>query len=241
MIKKMLGILIILIIILSSIFILYEISKSRKFQFFGIIINKVNTTDKVVALTFDDGPEKFYTDKILDILSNYNIKATFYLIGNSIENNPEETLKIVKAGHDIGNHTYSHQRLVLKSWNFVKNEIDKTDKLIKQIGYNREITFRPPNCKKLLVLPYYLWKNNRKTITWNLEPDSIDKIRQNPGDMVKYIDENIKPGSIILMHVMNKNREASLDSIISIIQILKNKGYSFLTVTELIDKYSKRN
>jgi chitin deacetylase len=225
----------ILIIVVSLGF--YKISDSREFQFFGVIISRFITPDKVVALTFDDGPSKIFTDRILNILSNENVKATFYLTGNGIKDDFDDAKKIVKAGHDIGNHTYSHKRMALKSWNFVKSEIENTEKLIRELGYIGEITFRPPHCKKLLILPYYLNKVNKKTITWNLEPDSIDKISENSNEMVKYVLKNIEPGSIILMHVMYKSREASICALPQIIQKLKKRGYSFLTITELLNKY----
>ncbi len=123
----------------------------------------VETNQKVVALTFDDGPTK-KVDSILAMLNKYDVKATFFLIGNEIEKNQEEAIKIVEAGHQVGNHTYSHQRMVFKSPSFIKEEIEKTDDIIKSIGYEGEIDFRPPNGKKLAALPYYLDKNKKKLL-----------------------------------------------------------------------------
>ncbi len=107
---------------------------ARKFQLFGGITDQVETKQKVVALTFDDGPTK-NVDKILPLLDQYHVKATFFLIGNEIEKNPVEAKKIVSAGHQIGNHTYSHQRMVFKSPSYIKAEIEKTDKLIREAGF----------------------------------------------------------------------------------------------------------
>jgi peptidoglycan-N-acetylglucosamine deacetylase len=90
------------------------------------------------------------------LLNDHDIKATFFLIGNEIEKNQEEAKAIVNEGHQIGNHTYSHQRMIFKSPLFIKEEIEKTDELIRHGGYKGEIDFRPPNGKKIVGLPYYL-------------------------------------------------------------------------------------
>ncbi len=139
----------------------YKIMNARTFQFFGGLTSQVSTGDKVVAITFDDGPTKNVED-ILPILEKYNAKATFFLIGNEMEKNPEEAKKIAMAGHQIGNHTYSHQRMVLKFPSFIKKEIDQTNELIEEAGYKGEIDFRPPNGKKLIGLPYYLHRQKNR-------------------------------------------------------------------------------
>src|SRR5215217_1924543 len=89
---------------------LFQISKSRTFQFFGKIYPRVETSQKVVALTFDDGPGAERTDEILKILADENVKATFFVIGADIEKNPGQLEKIIAAGHEIGNHTFNHER-----------------------------------------------------------------------------------------------------------------------------------
>ncbi|MEH7374566.1 polysaccharide deacetylase family protein, partial [Neobacillus drentensis] len=188
------GILLVFLLLLGT----YKLMNSRTFQLFGGLTDQVKTDQKVVALTFDDGPTK-NVEKILPLLQQYHVKATFFLIGNEIEKNPVEAKKIVSAGHQIGNHTYSHQRLVFKSPSYIKEEIKKTDKLIREAGYKGQIDFRPPNGKKLVGLPYYLYKNNRDTITWSLEPDTY---YTSTTDKVSYVKKHVKPGSIILIHPM---------------------------------------
>ncbi len=216
-------------------FACYELMNSRNFQLFGRIysMNKVN--EKVAALTFDDGPLPVYTDKILTILSKENVKGTFYLTGNEIKSDRNDALKIVLAGHEIGNHSYSHKRMIFRSWNFIKTEIEATDSLIKSIGYNKITTFRPPYCKKLFLLPLYMAMNNRITITCNIEPDSDSALSSNSLKMVDYVSEHIQPGSIILFHVMNKSRSESLNAVEPVIRSLKSKGYSFVTVSRLME------
>ncbi|WP_423408994.1 polysaccharide deacetylase family protein [Heyndrickxia sp. MSNUG] len=208
---------------------LFKVTKLRTFQFFGDLTYKAETEDKVIALTFDDGPTK-NVDQLLPLLDKYKVKATFFLIGKDIEKHPEEAEKLVEAGHQIGNHTYSHERMVLKSPSFIQEEIEKTDALIRKAGYKGEIDFRPPYGKKLIGLPYYLVKHNRETIMWTLEPETY---YANAEDKVKNVLDNIKPGSIILLHPMYDQTDGTIQVIEEILQELTKEGYAFVTVDEL--------
>nr|WP_246517438.1 polysaccharide deacetylase family protein [Clostridium aciditolerans] len=228
----------IFIVFLLTSFGTYKIMNSRSFQFFGGIVSRVNTKEKVVALTFDDGPSK-KVDKILSILNEENIKATFFLIGSEIDKYPDEAKKLVVSGQEIGNHTYSHNRMVFKSPSYIKKEIEDTDRLIRKIGYKDTIQFRPPNGKKLILLPYYLEQNNRKTILWDLEPNSYPEINSDSDKIVKYVLDNAKPGSIILLHPMYDEKDITINSIKGIIEGLKKKGYTFKTVNQLLEMEKK--
>ncbi|WP_050183483.1 polysaccharide deacetylase family protein [Domibacillus robiginosus] len=203
----------------------YKLMNARDFQLFGGLTNHIETQQKVVALTFDDGPTK-KADDILPLLKQYNAKATFFLIGNEIKKNPEEAKKIAAAGHQIGNHSYSHQRMILKSYSFIKEEIERTDQLIRKIGYEDEIDFRPPNGKKILMLPFYLNRHNRDTITWSIEPDRA-------ANKVRFVEKNIENGSIILLHPMYDETGKELKVIKEILHSLTEEGYTFVTVNDL--------
>ncbi|MGG1676969.1 polysaccharide deacetylase family protein [Neobacillus sp. NRS-1170] len=227
--KKMILSIGLVICIILLLFGTYKLMNSRTFQLFGDLTYKVDTNQKVVALTFDDGPTK-NVEQILPLLDKYHAKATFFLIGGEIEKFPEDAAKIAKAGHQVGNHTYSHNRMVFKSPSYIKKEIEKTDDLIREAGFKGEIDFRPPNGKKLLGLPYYLNKHNRDTITWNLEPDTY---YTTASDKVKYVADHIKPGSIILMHPMYDRTDNELEAIEGILKTLSDEGYRFVTVNEL--------
>jgi peptidoglycan-N-acetylglucosamine deacetylase len=233
--KKTIMIVLISIVILFAIaYGLLKISGSRDFQFYGGLVTKAETTDKVVALTFDDGPTN-NTDDILSILKEEDVKATFFVTGREIDENFEEAKKLAEAGHELGNHSYSHKRMVLKTPSFIKSEIEKTDELIRKTGYEGTIQFRPPYGKKLIALPRYLDKHDRKTILWNLEPDSYPEIASDAEKIVKHVNEKIEPGSIILLHVMYDSREESMKSVKGIIKDLKAKGYTFQTVSEILE------
>jgi peptidoglycan/xylan/chitin deacetylase (PgdA/CDA1 family) len=212
----------------------FQISKSRTFQFFGEIVPRVNTQQKAVALTFDDGPIPGSTEEILSVLNEGGIKGTFFVTGAELEQHPEQGKLLVAAGHELGNHSFSHSRMVLITPSFVKFEIERTDELIRQAGYQGPIHFRPPFGKKLLVLPYYLSQHSRKSITWDVEPDSFPEVGSDASKIVEYVLANAKPGSIILLHVMYPNRKESLRSVKGISAGLKSRGFEFKTVSELL-------
>lgn len=120
--------------------------------------------------------------------------------------------------------------MIFKSSTYIKEEIEKTDQLIRKAGYKGEIDFRPPNGKKLVGLPYYLSKHNRETITWNIEPDSYFSTA---AEKVRYVKKNIMPGSIILIHPMYDHTGNELKTIQGILAALTKEGYRFITVNEL--------
>ena len=227
----------ILIIVLTIVFALvcagyslFLISKSRTFQFFGEIIPRVDTNEKVVALTFDDAPTE-YTEPVLNALQEKRVKATFFAIGSNLEKYPEIGKEIVEQGHEIGNHSYSHQRFLLMPQSFIDQEIQQTNKLISQTGYEGEILFRPPNGKKLIGLPWYLYQHGIKTIMWDVEPDTYGS---STDSLVNYALENTKPGSIILLHPFCESCDNQREAVSRIIDGLQTKGYRFVTVSELL-------
>ena len=118
----------------------------------------------------------------------------------------------------------------MKSPSFIKEEIEKTDDLIREAGYSGEIDFRPPNGKKIVGLPYYLSKHHRDTIMWNIEPDTF---YTEADDKIDYVNDHVTPGSIILIHAMYDKTGEELKALEGIIQSLLNQGYSFVTVNEL--------
>ncbi len=231
--KKAILFLVSFIIAIGFLFGLYKLMNSTTFQVSGEIIDHKDTEKKLVALTFDDGPNE-NTDEILRILEEKSVRATFFLIGENIEKNASEAKKIVAAGHQLGNHSYSHTRMIFKSPGFVASEIEKTNTLIKDAGYAGEITFRPPYGKKLFVLPMYLNQHHIKTIMWNHDPLQELPPTSTSQEMSVYVSENAKPGSIILIHPWYGLENNSRDAIPNIIDRLKEKGFEFVTVHELL-------
>lgn len=225
---------ILLLLLLAVATGLYKWMNASTYQAFGELVHSVDTEEKVVALTFDDGPTPEHTEDVLALLGEADVKATFFVIGSDLEENMEAGEKLVQAGHELGNHTYSHQRMIFKTPSFIETEIEKTDALIRQVGYEGDIHFRPPNGKKLLLLPWYLDQHDRTTITWDLAPEDFPEHTADPQVMTERVLEGVKPGSIILFHVMYDSREASREALRATIDGLKEQGYRFVTVSELL-------
>jgi len=210
----------------------FTVSRSRTFQFFGGLTHRVETSEKLVALTFDDGPTE-HTTQVLATLDELDTKATFYLTGSELAASPEIGRAVAAAGHELGNHSYSHQRMVFTRPSTVASEIERTDALIRATGFGGDITFRPPYGKKLLTLPYYLDQHDRKTITWDVEPDSDPSVAGDADRIVRYTVERTRPGSIILLHA-SYDRPHARDAVPGVIETLRGQGYRFVTVSELL-------
>ena len=213
---------------------LWALSNSRSFQIAGELITDFHLTDSLIALTFDDGPSPKYTDEILSVLNYHNVKATFFVTGREVEEFPNEARKIVEAGHQLGNHSYSHKKMIFRSGSFIESELNRTDQAIMDTGYKGKVYFRPPYCKKLILLPVILKERNQVSITWDIEPESHAEVSSSAKNIASHISERVHPGSIILLHVMYDQREESRKSLPILIEELRNQGYRFVTIDELV-------
>lgn len=218
-------------ILLIIAFALFSLSKSRDFQVFGKLVTRVETDEKRIALTIDDGPSE-RTAEILSALDELDIPATFFLCGASMAERPEDAKAIASAGHEIGNHSYSHQRMVLVSYDFCKTEIEETNRLIREAGYAGTIYFRPPNFKRLIVLPWYLKNAGITTVLCDVESETALGFDASAQDLADHMVQETKPGSILLAHAMYNGN--SLEAIRLAVPELKAQGYEFVTVDQLI-------
>jgi peptidoglycan/xylan/chitin deacetylase (PgdA/CDA1 family) len=217
----------------SVLVLLYGVNRfasARSLQMFGSIIDRVATSERVVALTFDDGPRREAVRALLPLLAAQHARATFFVEGRVIERDLTLAREIVAAGHELGNHSYSHKRMVLKSQRFIAEEIERTDQAIRAAGQVGTIYFRPPYGKKLIGLPRYLERHHRPTIMWDVEPDSGSSAEQIAAQVVR----DTRPGAIILLHVMYASRRQTLDAIPAILHGLRARGYRFASMSELL-------
>jgi peptidoglycan/xylan/chitin deacetylase (PgdA/CDA1 family) len=212
----------------------WKLSNARTVQLLGEIVPRVETTERIVALTLDDGPTATYTGEVLSLLAQEGVPATFFVVGEALARNPELCRQIVAGGHELGNHSYSHQRLMLQPYGLIRQEIERTDELIRACGYEGEIHVRPPYGKKLFLLPYYLSRTDRKSIFWDVGPEADRAVAADASRIVAQVLEETRPGSIILLHVMYESRAESRAALPGIIRGLKAQGYLFVTVSELL-------
>jgi peptidoglycan-N-acetylglucosamine deacetylase len=213
----------------------YWLMDSRTVQVSGTLVSRGSAApQKSVALTFDDGPAGAYVDEIIAVLDEYHAKGTFFVVGEVAQKQPAALRKLVAAGEQIGNHSYTHPRLVGVSVGRVADEVERADAVIRAAGYGGEIFFRPPYCKKLVSEPYYLATHHRTSVTWDLEPDSIGSLADDPQAMATYVADNVRPGSIVLLHPWGEYGDASRRALPLILEALAAKGYSFTTVSGLL-------
>lgn len=212
---------------LNSLKLLIDIDKTENTDNYIKIKKKnIDYDDKVVALTFDDGPSK-YTTKILDTLKKYDACGTFFVIGNKVEFYNETLQRMVNEGNEIGNHSYNHKWLNRLSKQEFQEELNKTQEKVQKITGISPKVFRPTyggysdRLKSYTDLTFILW-----------DVDSSDWKVKKKEKIINNIIPNVKDGSIILMH---DNHEYSANAIDSVVKALKDKGYKFVTVSELLE------
>ncbi|MES2902276.1 MAG: polysaccharide deacetylase family protein [Pseudomonadota bacterium] len=212
----------------------WKLSNARSFQLFGDLVHRVDTSEKVVALTFDDGPTPAFTREMLKVLKDKGVVATFYLNGKEAAVSGASVKAIYTDSHEIGNHSFNHKRLVFMASDDIKSEVERGELAIRSAGYTGPLTFRPPHGKKLVYLPYYLDSRGITTVMWDVEPEKSDEIGRDAGKMVRLVGEQVRPGSIVLMHLMYQARSPSRQALPGVIDELRKQGYRFVTVSELL-------
>lgn len=220
------------VLLLATVYGLWHLARSRTVQLFGDIVARVDTDRRVVALTFDDGPQPDAADEVLASLNG--AKATFFVCGAELRDHPGVAEKLLAAGHELGNHSYSHQRMVFKSPSFIASEFERTDALIRAAGHRGAIHVRAPYCKKLVALPWYFRKTGRTHVTFDVEPESFPEIDRDAAKITGHVLANVRPGSIVLLHPWYRGRERTRAAVPAIVEGLKARGYELVTVSELL-------
>lgn len=200
-------------------------NKIKKNKVASVPVNNIiDVNKKVVALTFDDGPSK-YTNELLDVLKDNDAVGTFFIIGNKVEIYSDTLNKAIKNCNEIGNHSYNHKWLTKVDNTELDNQINKTQDIIYETLNYKPINFRPTygsinnNMRNNINLNIVLW--NVDTMDWKYK--SVDKI-------VSRATKNTKDLDIILMH---DTRKRTVEAVKKIIPILKEQGFTFVTVSEL--------
>ncbi|HEX2076072.1 MAG TPA: polysaccharide deacetylase family protein [Longimicrobium sp.] len=227
-----------LVCVAATAYVCFRVSRTRRLQLIGRLVTHVETRDSVVALTFDDGPTPEYADSILAVLRRERARATFYVLGGDLERHPELGRRIVADGHVLGNHTWSHPRMVGLSLGRIRREVEDTDRLIRVAGERGPIHFRAPYSHKFVLLPWYLHRTGRTNVSWDVEPDG-DPTR--PADeMVRRVLDEAHPGAIILLHPWYPSRTTTRQALPGIIRGLRARGYELVTVPELLRRGEAR-
>lgn len=203
-------------------------------------ICRINTQKKVVALTFDDGPSPQWTPQILDELKEAGVKATFFMIGEHVEQYPDLARRVVDEGHEIGNHSYDHHGIFFYTKDELFEEVFKAEEIIKAATGVSTVYFRPPKAWITDNEKRWLKDEGYQVVLWTL--NSKDWVNFDDKYIISYILRRVQPGDILLFHdsggvfgIDRGNRQETVETIPKLIKELNQYGYSFATVSELLE------
>ena len=214
----------IIVLVLLAIICIIGLLQQDRVPVMGRVVESKDS--KKIALTFDDGPHPYYTEQLLKGLKERNVKVTFFITGKSAEANPEIVREIYEDGHLIGNHTYNHTQLSSRNREKFKEEIIKTNEVIKEITGEDTIYIRPP---------YGSWNKefekelNMFPVFWTIDP--LDWCSSNVSCIVNTVCSKAEENAIILMHDQYKT---TVTAALEIVEHLQKEGYVFVTVDELL-------
>ncbi|MEG1059126.1 MAG: polysaccharide deacetylase family protein [Clostridia bacterium] len=193
--------------------------------------NAINKNQKMIALTFDDGPHPIYTQEILNALSAANGHATFFVVGNNASKYPKILKNIIAQGSQIGNHSLTHTQLTKLNANKINEEINGTRDIVYKATKTYPDIIRPPYGS---VNQTVQSTTKQPLILWNI--DTLDWKTRDKQKTINSVISNAKDGSIVLMHDLYPT---SKDAAVSIIDILSKKGYQLVTISELFSTKNK--
>ncbi|MGL5514301.1 MAG: polysaccharide deacetylase family protein [Sporomusa sp.] len=206
-------------------------------HFYGPVFSEVQTSQQLVALTFDDGPYPPYTNQLLDVLKERQVPATFFLIGRNAVKYPDLVRRIVAEGHQLGNHTYNHIDLLKADRETIVAEIDKTNKAIAGIvGYAPHV-MRPPHGFRDAVVMDIMAEHQLKVIEWSVS--GRDWVNPGADVIAARTLGKVKNGSVVLLHdgdgiAAKADRTQTVEATRQIIDKLLAQGYKFVTVDEIL-------
>lgn len=196
----------------------------------GITFSRVSISQPYIAITFDDGPHPKNTPRLLDMLRERNIKATFYVIGRNVDLYPNVLRRTVSEGHEVGNHTFSHPVLSKLSDSAVRQELTKCRDAVARAAGVKPRTMRPPYGALLQRQREWIHAElDYPTIMWSVDP--LDWKRPGPSVVASRILKATTPGAIVLAHDLHSS---TVDAMPATLDGLLNKGFKFVTVSQLL-------
>ncbi|BCG58459.1 polysaccharide deacetylase family protein [Paenibacillus sp. URB8-2] len=215
--------------------------KSREYyEEHGEIVWEVPTADKLVALTFDDGPDRKLTPEILSLLKQYGAKATFFVVGDKAMRHPEILRTELEEGHEIGNHTFHHPSFQGASSIRILKEISSTQDAVMQATQQKPILFRPPGGWYNEAVVDIIKQNHMQLVLWSWHQDTWDWAKPGVGRIVNRVLNNVRSGDIILMHDYVYNSTQTVEALKIILPELRKRHYAVVTVSELLKHRSDR-
>lgn len=203
----------------------------------GVVYWHGDPAEKKIALTFDDGPNEPYTSQILDVLKENNVKATFFVVGKNAQKFPDSIRAEANAGHDIGNHSFSHPDMIFEFNKTVRKQLMETENIFKNILGQKPRLFRPPFGADDPFTFQTAEKLGYVVIKWSVS--ARDWERPGVPKIVANVLNHVQGGSIILMHDGNQcqggDRSQTVDALKILIPELKKRGYEFVLIPALLN------
>jgi peptidoglycan/xylan/chitin deacetylase (PgdA/CDA1 family) len=210
-------------------------SSREEYEKTGHVIWEIKTKEKMVALTFDDGPDPLYTPQILDILAKYNAKATFFVIGSEAEKYPNIIKREVKEGHEVANHTYNHIYNFHADPENIKYELNTATNTIDRItgGYKSSL-FRPVAGYINDFIIKNAIKNGYNVVLWSWHQDTRDWSKPGVEKITTHVISNTRPGDIILFHDSGGDRTQTVKALKNILDFYMDKGFECVTISDML-------
>ena len=228
--------------VLAEAILIYGIFE-RRAPIFGRIFWRGPRDLRAISITFDDGPNEPYTSQILDILMKFNVKATFFVLGDNAERFPETVRREAEDGHEIGNHTFDHCVLPLWSGRHIRREIKRTSDLIERIAGVRPKFFRAPHGWRNPWVNRGAGREGCIPVAWTIGVWDTDK----PGKerIVRRTLRGLRNGGVVLLHDGRGNEHMAdssqlVDALPTIISEARRAGYRFLTLSEMMREAKAR-
>ncbi len=197
----------------------------------GVYRNHENNGNKI-ALTFDDGPHPRYTPEILDILEEYGVHATFFVVGENVHHYPDVAREVARRGHEIGNHTYTHPCAIQQEIGMLRKELAECEVEIQNATDTSPKLFRPPQGSWNTAVYQLARQQDYDVILWDI--DTLDWAHTPSEQISENVLANVKSGDIILMHDYHSNGCTTTAALRLFVPVLLERGYRFVTVSELI-------
>ncbi len=207
----------------------------------NLVLRTGKNVGKLVSLTFDDGPDTTYTPALLDVLKEKGVRATFFLIGKRVEENPQIAKRIAEEGHLVGNHTYSHANLDTASPR-LQQELSKAEAAFKPLGFSGNGLFRPAYGAANPSLVEQVSNLGYKTALWSV--DTLDWRGLSAAEILRNVTNNLVPGAVILQHSAGgpgEDLSGSITAVPQIIDDLQARGYRFVTLDEMFGLTAARD
>ncbi|MEF3304562.1 polysaccharide deacetylase family protein [Paenibacillus sp. GYB003] len=202
----------------------------------GEIVWEVPTEQKVIALTFDDGPDPVDTPAILELLRQYGAKATFFVVGQRVDKFPDIVRREMEEGHEIANHTFTHNYMNGRkhSADRIADEIMKTEQSIVRVTGKKPHLFRPPGGYYNDQVVGASKTTGYKVVMWSWHQDTEDWSTPGVGKIVNKVLKNARNGDIVLFHDYVEGKTQTVEALRQILPQLKERGFRFITVSELL-------